>query len=121
MLPTEEVRTYAQEKMRLLQLAEIPLKTALALLTAGMPVPYRTTLYTANPETFDEWLRIALTIENTGKELRFRSREHRETINIAHLSDWVGERRMNGNEGSQRPTNPCKFCKRRGISAYHWH
>ena len=75
----DTVQSYAQEKMRLLRLANTTLESAIPLLTAGTP-SYRPALYAANPDTFDGWLRLALTIENSTMDRPFRNRN--ENVNV---------------------------------------
>ena len=70
-----------------------------------------------NPKTFDEWLRIALMIENTKnrRQTRGKNRTHSD-----------GERRPDSNRQSRAASSPpfaCRQCRRNGITGHaanHW-
>jgi len=118
----DTVQSYAQEKMRLLRLAEVPLKSSIPLLTAGTPPSYRPMLYASSPETFDEWLRLALTIENSTQDRPFRSRN--ENVNVTQRPQERNAQRgrnTSKRDDSPKPKTPCRYCQKRSIEAFHWH
>ena len=115
----DTVQSYAQDKMRLLRLAETSNQSSLALLTAGSAPPFRSTLFSLNPQTFDEWLRVALTIENSlGYHNRFRSSND---VQVVETRNWNKAKFKNKRNRSPPPPYACKRCKEKGIEVFHWH
>lgn len=115
----DSVKTYAHDKMRLLRLAHTCDESAISLLTAGALPVYQGTIYAANPKTFDEWLRLALSIENSQRQ--FQSRAHVATVNTTQDRSPTRPKRV-AQGSATKPSVPCRFCKKRtGKNEYHWH
>ena len=119
MTPSDTVQTYAQDKMRLLRafLTDKQIDSALDALTGGMPPSYREILTAIRPKTYDDWLRTALSIENSRRVARNRWREVTPSVNVASQSNRQVRRR----DESPPPPTPCRYCKERKIEAFHWH
>ena len=117
----ESVRTYAQEKMRLLRmyLNDSQIESALYALTSGTLPAYRTTLMAMKPKTFDDWLHIALSLENSQQEVRNRARTTTQTVNVAN--NPTNTRTSRRRDESPPPPGPCQICQQRGVEAFHWH
>lgn len=113
----DTVQSYAQEKMRLLRLAGVPSESTLDLLTDGMPPAYQDVLYAREPKTFNEWLAVALKLESRRTMSHFRASDTRTGLPIARDTSRLGPRRAR----SPPPPTPCRYCKNRGVNAYHWH
>ena len=125
LLPNESVQVYAQEKMRLLKTAGIPIGSALDLLTAGTPPSYHLTLFAATPKTFNEWLSIALKIENSKRETRIRNQDNvvvvKDRQTYANAVRNGNKRPMSRNDAP--PPYACRHCRRNGVTgeaAMHW-
>ena len=125
MLPNESVQTYAQDKMRLLKACCMPIGFALDLLTAGAPQSYHLTLFAAQPKNFNEWLSIALKIENSKRETRIRNQD--SVVVVKDRQTYANAVR----NGNRRPTSrndapppyACRHCQRNGVTgeaAMHW-
>jgi len=112
MTSTDSVHVYAQEKMRLCKLAGYSLESSIALLTFGAHSNYHSNLFAQNPKTFDEWLRIALTIENSIQSNYLNEEEPvNEIVNLAG---------QNNRKKLTKKPRECKLCKALDIEAFHW-
>ena len=107
----DTVSEYAKDKMRLLKLAGINESSALALLTNGTPPNYQTALFAQNPKTFDDWLRIAVSLENSLNRYR-NTYKTKDEVNAT-------EPKKNFSPNSKAPK--CRICARKGLTKFHWH
>jgi hypothetical protein len=137
---SDTVQSYAQEKWRLLRLTDASVKHCLPLMTDGMPNEYRTALYSANPTTYEQWLQIALSIEASNKDNRFKSFQNKSSVhttyqtfnrtkeksfnarNRSHVGNKPSHQTYSKRSSSPPPPTPCRFCTDLKLEdTNHWH
>ena len=123
LMANETVHHYAQDKMRLLRNAKLSMENALTMLTSGTPVSYQTSLLGLNPKTFDDWLRIAGSIENSRRQVKPPLRQFEQRPTPQRVNAMANDRRIERPRRDQsKPNTPCRFCEERGLkNQFHWH
>lgn len=110
---TEAIQTYFDDKIRLLELAEVPVSGIIDLLTDGLPDNYRSMLISRDPRTTSEWLRCAQLFE-------FTRRTEKKSVNMAQVPK-SSKPVIKDRDSNVPPTSPCPRClEQSGIHAYHW-
>ena len=115
----ETVQSYFDDKTRLMELADQPLASMLALLTDGMPSSYRDMLVSREPQSLAEWVRVARNFETT------RPKQDNRSVNVANVIT-TRERTNKPGDGFKRkyddspPTTPCPRCLAHGKTEFHW-
>ena len=100
------------------------------MLTAGMPIVYKTSLMSARVRTPQDWLEIAMELETVFKYKKPPPRgpdsqdaprpANRDPVFAfnATAAKTVDKR---GQRDKKRPSKPCRFCQEANVTAFHWH
>ncbi|KAL8947717.1 MAG: hypothetical protein Q9183_007757 [Haloplaca sp. 2 TL-2023] len=116
----ETVSQYFNEKRRLLIKAGAPIPIQVALLNSGMPDAYQQIIGAQLPKTPNEWLKIALQLEQS------RNKRIVKPTESAFLADdddllLVKTHMKSRNSSSDKPPTPCPHCSRLGYpNEMHW-
>lgn len=123
---TDTIQEYFNDKMRLMQETNLTALDMVAMLNKGMPASYKPHLICAKPLSPSDWLMIALELESMFKpkkewtpnrQLKGPTPHSDEPRPLtAHASAYTKPKTT-----EDKPKTPCKFCKDRGETQYHWH
>lgn len=115
--PGSDLKTYFQEKCRLLDLANTQLVDQIDFLTDGViDDSIRKSLIVASINTLDEWLRKAKAlVDNAEREKENKSRLFQKSSTPTVKPSF----KPASHTESYKPY--CKICKAKGESAQHWH
>ena len=126
----ETVNSYYNEMRRLMTLSNATEEIQIAFLTRGMPESYRLHLASQSHKTCEEWLRIALAIEeakhsrtqtNRSNNALFFSNDRNDDSKAKHRNRFDDKKRFNDRiDYSKPPRTPCPRCLDYGIRAMHW-
>ena len=126
---TETVEQYYNDMRRLLLKAHVSDAGQVELLTKGMPDSYRIQISALQPKTPQQWLSIAINIEEAKRKRYVRQEvathsgkeiENKESMyRIDQRKDQRNYSRTQPN--SDLPAEPCPHCLRRyRLTEYHW-
>ena len=131
---TDTIQSYYEDKMRLLR--RIPGLTPIdqaAMLTAGMPFVYKTSLMSARITSPADWLELSLQLETVYKYKKPPPRGPDGQAVETHGSRPANREPAMAYQASgakiqdkkkkpdKRPSKPCRFCLEANVTAYHWH
>ena len=129
----ERIEAYFYEKRRLLTLAGEPARNQVTMLTRGIQNRLlRMQITTAQPQSPDEWLRIATALENSLNLSDDRTNNHsnrgRAQVNFTDTSSSRGRkgaqqrdrRSATTPDFSRPPSTPCPICRLLGHQEFHW-
>lgn len=127
---SEDVQTYYNDMMRLLRQAGVNDDAAVAQLIQGMPISYRPALASARLKTPQEWLMLAKQLEPMLKPVGARRMNGVTHFANAHQEGYADMTRNLPVSRTDRPPRtyvnarppaPCRYCKDRGLTSWHWH
>ena len=125
----DTIKGYYEEKMRLLRrVPGLQPLDQVAMLTAGTPNIYKTSLMSARIKTPADWLELALELETVFKFKKPPPRSDGPQVPIRGSRPATGEpvfaykaAPAKGNDKKKKPSKPCKYCMDAGVTSYHWH
>lgn len=125
----DTINSYYSDKMRLLRrVPGLEDLDQVALLTAGVPAIYKTSLMSARVRAPSDWLELALELETVFKYKKPapRTADKQQTDNHSHrIATRDPQVTFNATAQKDRkkkkPNKPCKYCQEAGVTAYHWH
>lgn len=139
---SETVKSYFDDKLRLLRSARVPEEHMSGMLTDGMPNSYQEALLSDRLRRPHEWLLIAQQLESRRKIHTFPDRKDKSsshqkqplnagnrgaggfaTVPANDRQRGRGARRGNRGRNQDNPGRPpqCQFCAMFNEAAYHWH
>jgi hypothetical protein len=111
----ENVKTYFDDKTRLMRQASLDDPAMTAMLTDGMPMAYRTGLISSQPKSPVNWLNIALQLENSYT----RQQVPKKPVMVNSVQD--GRKFGAQHAKNKQPSTPCRYCLEKGKNELHWH
>ena len=125
----DTIKGYYDDKMRMLRrIPGLGPLDQVAMLTAGMPIIYKTSLMSARMTTPNDWLELALDLETVYKYKKPPPRgsdpatdgprpANREPVFAFNATST----KQVDKRGKKKPSKPCKFCLEANVTAFHWH
>ena len=120
----EEVEDYHKEKLRFLRQTPLDELDMVALLTKGMPSSYKPNLISAQPQTTEQWLQIALALQtDIRRQLQKTNNRQQRPQGATSRSGFPTVNKLESTHGKKEkiPDKPCKYCKEEGREEFHWH
>lgn len=118
--PTDELKTYFQEKCRYFDLANLQMADRIDFLTDGVTEDsIREGLLIASINSLEEWFQKAKALVSNYERKKEREKESSKQRFVPKTASTIKPSFKPHNKNDYIP--PCKICKSKGKEARHWH
>ena len=123
----ETVLAYYNDMRRLMAETGAAAAIQVAMLTKGMPESYRPLIASHKPKTPEDWIEIALVVEES-KGKRYNKPSLTEATLLTQRFDrksqskkpYKEKREFKSMDFSKPPSKPCRYCLDKGEQNFHW-
>lgn len=111
----ENVETYFNKKTKLLKQTTLSDPEICDLLTEGLPEHWRNRLFGIEIRSLNQWINLASELELMMNRQKPTHKQHKTFYTEQSTS------KHSTSDGNKRPNTPCRYCKDKGQTIYHWH